>query len=179
MRNQKRSLKHFSYVCSLILLTICCCVSIQAQNIFGRISGTVTDPAGAVVPNIKITITNEATKVARTTITDADGFYIDDNLPVSSYSVTAEQNGFKKTFTGGIGVVAGAHVTLNLSLEVGTPSETVNVQGGAEVINTTTGEIARHIDSQQVQKAALNQRNYAQLATLIPGPALPVFAQTP
>src|SRR5258706_7878322 len=178
MRNQNRSLKQFTYICSLILLTISCCVGIQAQNIFGRISGTVTDPAGAVVPNIKITITNEATKAARTTVTDADGFYVADNLAVGSYSVTAEQNGFKKTFTGGIGIVAGAHVTLNLSLEVGTPSETVNVQGGAEIINTTTGEIARHVDSQQVQKAALNQRNYAQLVTLIPGAALTTFDQT-
>src|SRR5258706_6072563 len=144
MRNQNRSLKQFTYICSLILLTISCCVGIQAQNIFGRISGTVSDPAGAVVPNIKITITNEATKAERTTVTNADGFYAAENLPVGSYSVTAEQNGFKKTFTAGVGVVAGAHVTLNMSLEVGSPSETVQILAGAEAINTTTGEIARH-----------------------------------
>src|SRR5258706_12774320 len=98
MRNQNRSLKQFTYICSLILLTISCCVGIQAQNIFGRISGTVTDPAGAFVPNIKITITNEATKAALTTVTDAEGFYVADDLALGSYSVTAEANGFRRTF---------------------------------------------------------------------------------
>src|SRR6476659_7944199 len=137
MQSKKGWLSHSAYICSLVLLTIACCASIQAQNIFGRISGTVTDPAGAVVPNIKITIANEATKVARTLTTDSDGFYVADNLPVGSYSVTAEQNGFKKTFTSGIGVVAGAHVTLNVGLEVGSPSETVQISAGAEIINTT------------------------------------------
>ena len=178
MRRKKGQSSHLAHICSLVLLTIACCAAIQAQNIFGRISGTVTDPAGAVVPNITITITNEATKISRTTTTGSDGFYVADSLPVGSYSVTAEQTGFKKTITPGVVVVAGAHVTANVNLEVGSPAETVQVQAGAEVINTTSGELARHIDSEQVQKAALNQRNYAQLATLIPGAALTVFDQT-
>ena len=97
MRSQKKSLNQVSCICGLVILTICCSVNIQAQNIFGRISGTITDQAGAVVPNIKITIANEATKAARMVTTDADGFYLVDNLPVGSYSVTAEQKGFKKT----------------------------------------------------------------------------------
>lgn len=171
-------MKRFTYIGSLILLTICCCVGVQAQNIFGRLSGTVTDPAGAVVPNITITIVNDATKVARTAITDTNGSYVADNLPVGSYSVSAEQKGFKTMHSSGIDLVAGAHVTLNFALEVGTASETVQIEGGAEIVNTVSGEIARHIDSQQVQKAALNQRNYAQLASLIPGAALTVFDQT-
>ena len=157
---------------------ICCGVGTQAQNIFGRISGTVTDPAGAVVPNATITLTNEATKVTRTAVADSDGFYVADNLPVGSYSVVAEQSGFKKTFNSGIDVVAGAHVTVNISLTVGSPSETVEVTAGGEAINTVTGEIARHIDSEEVQKAALNQRNYVQLVSLIPGSALTTFDQT-
>src|SRR5258708_8148909 len=160
------------------ILILCGSDNIQAQNIFGRISGMVTDPAGAVVPNARITITNEATKIARTTTSDGSGFYTADDLQTGSYSVTAEQNGFKTTFQAGIGLAAGARVTVNLSLEVGVASETVQVQGSADAVNTTSGELARHIDSQQVQKAALNQRNYAQLISLIPGSALTVFDQT-
>src|SRR5205814_24472 len=109
MRSQKKSLNQISYICGLVILTIFCSANIQAQNIFGRISGTITDQAGAVVPNIKITIVNEATKAARMVTTDADGFYLVDNLPVGSYSVTAEQSGFKKTYSSGVGLVAGAH----------------------------------------------------------------------
>lgn len=178
MRSKKRSSEPCSYICTALLLTICCSVSIQAQNIFGRISGTVTDPAGAVVPNTKITITNEATQAARTATTDGSGFYVADDLLAGTYSVAAEQSGFKTINKAGIGLAAGARLTVNLSLEVGTASETVEVQGGVEAVNTTSGELGRHIDSQQVQKAALNQRNYAQLVSLIPGAALTAFDQT-
>ena len=178
MRSKKRSSEPCSYICTVLLLTICCSVSIQAQNIFGRISGTVTDPADAVVPNAKITITNEATKAARTSTTDASGSYAADDLQAGSYSVTAEQRGFKTIYQAGIALAAGARLTVNLVLEVGAASETVEVQGSAEAVNTTSGEIGRNIDSQQVQKAALNQRNYAQLVSLIPGAALTTFDQT-
>src|SRR5258705_7669489 len=142
MRSNKRSSNAFSYSCTIIVLMICCGVAIQAQNIFGRISGTVIDQAGAVVPNAKITITNEATKVARTATTDGSGFYVADDLLTGSYSVTAEQTGFKTTYQAGIGLAAGARVTVNLNLEVGTTSETVEVQGSAEAVNTTSGELA-------------------------------------
>lgn len=178
MRSKKSASEHVLCICTVILLTICGSVGIRAQNIFGRISGTVTDQAGAVVPNITVTITNEATQVARTTTTDGNGFYVADNLPVGSYNVTAEQSGFKRTYTQGVGLAAGSHVTLNLSLEVGTPAETVEIVTTAEAVNTTTGEIARHIDSAQVQRTALNQRNYAQLVSLVPGASLTVFDQT-
>ncbi len=174
----KRSSEHYPYVCSVILLTLCCSLGIQAQNIFGRISGTVTDPTGAVVPNTKITITNEATKVARTTTTDDSGFYVADDLLAGAYSVTAEQSGFKTITKAGISLAAGARLSANLSLEIGAASETVEVQAAAETVNTTSGELARRIDSQQVQKTALNQRNYAQLVSLIPGAALTTFDQT-
>src|SRR5882672_8786235 len=178
MRSKKRSSEPCFYICTVLLLTICCSLGIQAQNIFGRISGTVTDQAGAVVPNTKITITNEATQVARTATTDGSGFYVADDLQAGTYSVAAEQSGFKTSEKAGIGLRAGARLTVNLSLEIGATSEMVEVQGGAETVNTTSGELARHIDSQQVQKAALNQRNYAQLVSLIPGAALTTFDQT-
>src|SRR5882672_448995 len=125
MRSKKRSSSHSFYICSVIFLTICCSVGVQAQNIFGRISGTVSDPAGAVVPNTKITITNEATKVARTATTDGSGFYAADDLLTGTYSVTAETNGFKTIYQAGIGLAAGQRVTVNLNLEVGAASETV------------------------------------------------------
>jgi hypothetical protein len=155
-----------------------CGVSLLSQNIFGRISGTVTDPAGAVVPQTTITITNQATNVARTATTDSNGFYVEDDLPSGVYTVTAGQGGFKTVTISGVDLAAGARVTVNVGLEVGTATERVEVQGNAETVNTTSGEISRTVDSQQVQKMALNQRNYAQLVSLIPGAALTNFDQT-
>src|SRR5258705_286836 len=98
MRSEKiswRTHPPMAYVCSIIVLTMCCSVGIYSQNIFGRISGTVTDPAGAVVPQTTITITNQATNVARTATTDSNGFYVEDDLPSGVYTVTAGQSGFK------------------------------------------------------------------------------------
>jgi hypothetical protein len=178
MRSNKSAPVTVLCLCTVILLTICFSVSVSAQNIFGRISGTVTDPTGAVVPNITVTITNEATKAARTTTTDDNGFYVAENLAVGSYTIVAEQTGFKRTMTQGVGLAAGARVTVNVNLEVGAPSETVQIEISSETVNTTSGEIARHIDQAQVQRTALNQRNYAQLVSLVPGAALTVFDQT-
>ena len=69
-------------------------LSIQGQTNFGRISGTITDQNGAVVPHAKVTITNNATKLARTAVTNSEGFFVADDLP-AALIVTAEQEGFK------------------------------------------------------------------------------------
>src|SRR5258708_4223934 len=82
-------------ICVVLLLLTFCDLSIQGQTSFGRISGTITDQTGAVVPHAKITITNNATKIARTAITNGDGFFVADDLPSGTYIVTAEQDGFK------------------------------------------------------------------------------------
>src|SRR5215472_3679441 len=72
---------------TLVLLGVA--APLIAQDIFGRISGTVTDPTGAVIPHAKITITNEETKLIRTTQADERGFYVVPELAVGVYSVTA------------------------------------------------------------------------------------------
>src|SRR5262249_5200649 len=90
-----------------------------AQDIFRRISGTVAEPTGAVIPGAKVTITNEETKLARTITADNRGFYVAPELPVGAYSVTAEQKGFKTTTKSGNDLVAGARMTVDLTLQIG------------------------------------------------------------
>jgi hypothetical protein len=160
---------------TVVLAVLFLTVAVQdasAQDIFGRISGTVTDSSGAAVPDVKITITNEATKLTRTVTGDANGFYVASDLPAGIYSVTAEQQGFKSTTKAGNELVAGARLTVDVHLEVGSISEHVEVKDVGETVNTVSGEIARSIDSRQVQNLALNTRNYMQLVSLIPGVAL-------
>ena len=155
----------------VILVLMCCSVGIQSQTIFGRISGTVTDKQGAVIPNTSITVTNTATNLVRTTTTNEGGFYTVTNLPPGNYTVMAELKGFKKELQADNVLVADARLTVNLTLEPGELSETVQVAttSGGETVNTTSGEVARVIDQRQVQDLALNGRNYMQLVTLIPG----------
>jgi Carboxypeptidase regulatory-like domain len=153
-----------------ILFTLTLCLYANAQSVTGRISGTVKDSSKAVIPGATVTVTNEATQIARAAVTDEEGFYIITNLPPGSYAVAVEHAGFKKVLTSGNVLVADGRVTVDAALEAGAVNETVNVTAEAgETVNTTSGEVARVVDGQQVQNLALNGRNFLQLATLIPG----------
>ncbi len=112
----------------------------------------------------------------RSVVTDERGGYVITNLLPGRYTVTAELEGFKKTSQSGYVLTADGRLTADIALSVGGVTETIEVAAVAgETINRTSGEIARVVDSTQVQNLALNARNYLQLATLIPGSALTDF----
>jgi hypothetical protein len=159
-------------LCAALLLAVLAGHAAAGQTVVGRISGTVKDPSGAVIPGASVTVTNAATNLERTVKADEDGFYTVTNLPVGTYVVAVEQTGFKKAVLTDIALTADARLTVDTILEAGQVSETVQVTGAVgETVNTTSGEVARVIDSQQVQNLALNGRNYIQLLSLIPGVA--------
>jgi hypothetical protein len=141
-----------------------------AQSSFGQISGVVVDPTGASVPDATVTITSTNTQATRTATSDQNGNYIVTNLPIGGYSIVVTKTGFQTAKQSDVSISADAKVTSNFTLPVGQATETVEVQGGAvESLNTTSGELARVIDSKQVDNLALNGRNYTQLLTLVPG----------
>ena len=171
---QPRSLPQFfsplMQVCGALLIAVFACFSVSGQTVNGRINGTVTDSSGAVIPGATVTITNIATNAPRTAVTDDSGFYTVTSLPVGTYTVTVERSGFKKANQTGNVLTADQRLTVNITLEAGNVTETVEVTTAAgETVNTTSGEVARVVDSRQVQNLALNGRNYMQLVTLIPG----------
>src|SRR5262249_48689747 len=144
-----------------------------AQSIVGRISGTITDTTGGVLRGATVKVTNEATASTRSVTADDNGFYIVKNLPPGNYTITVEQNAFKKAVENGYTLGADGRLTADVSLEAGAISESVSVTAvNAETVNTTSGEVARVIDGAQVRELALNGRNYLQLTTLIPGAPL-------
>jgi len=156
-----------------LLLILVACQTALGQTVVGRISGTVQDSNGATVPNAAVKVTNSANNLERTVTTDENGFYTVTNLPVGTYTIEAEQKGYKKALVSGQSVTADARLTVDLKLEVGEVSETVEIVGSSgETVNTTSGEVARVVDQQQVQNLALNGRNYIQLLSLVPGVAL-------
>src|SRR2546425_2372675 len=161
-------------ICSVVLLTICATLSMHGQTIPGRISGTVKYKAGGVIPNASVTVTNTATNLVRTATADGSGFYTVTNLPVGTYTVMGELKGFKKALQNDNVLTADARLTVDITLEPGEVSETVLVTSASlgETVNTTSGEVARVIDQEQVENLALNGRNYMQLTTLIPGAPL-------
>jgi hypothetical protein len=176
MRDTRKSwlsLSPYFQMCGVMVLVFCAALGVSGQATSGRISGTVTDSSGAVIPNAAVTVTNSATNLVRTTQTDDSGFYTVTNLPVGTYSVQVERNGFKKANQTDNALAADTRLTINIALEAGAVSETVEVSTAAgETVNTTSGEVARIVDRRQVQNLALNGRNYMQLVTLIPGAAI-------
>lgn len=109
-----------------------------AQAITGRISGTVTDGSGALVPGASVKITHDATQQSRGAATDPNGFYVVTNLPVGNYTVTVESRGFKKTTKSGYNLVADGRLTIDITLEAGAVTETVEVVASSgETVNST------------------------------------------
>ena len=156
-----------------ICLLAAAALPVMAQTSFGRISGNVIDPGGASVSKAPLVITNIDTQVARTVTTNDSGFYSATNLPIGNYSVSVEQPGFRKQERTGIQVVADARLTIDFTLQLGDLTQSVEVTAQAgEAINTTSGELARVIETKQVNNLALNGRNYTQLLSLVPGAAV-------
>jgi hypothetical protein len=163
MMNVRRALALGAVLC-VALATLA-----SAQSTTGRISGTVADSSGGVLPGVTVTVINEGTALTRTNTTDGAGAYVFVDLPVGTYTVKTELAGFKSAVKSGYALDADGRVTVSFKLEVGSVAETVEVTAAGETVNTTSGEVSRVVDSEQVQNLALNGRNYMQLATLVPG----------
>lgn len=154
-----------------ILLMVAGSLSVaRAQTSFGQISGTVSDATGAVVPGATVTVIDSATNQSRSTTTDKNGYYVITHLPVGTHTLTVEIENFKKAIRTENELSADERMTVNFTLEAGQISEIVEIVAeSGETVNTTSGEVGKVIDSQQVENLALNGRNYGQLMTLIPG----------
>ena len=153
-----------------VVLTLLMSSTAAAQTNVGQISGTVRDNSGAVLPGVTITIVNPHTQFTRVEITNSRGEYVVTNLPVGTYNVAARLPGFRPATSAGFELTADGRITADFTLMVGEVTETVVVTSvRGEVVNRTSGEIARVIDGDQVRDLALSGRNYMELASLIPG----------
>ena len=149
------------------------CVVIFSASAWGQglstINGSVTDPSGSVVPGAKIIATETETTLARNTITSADGLYIINALRPTRYALTVEAQGFRRYTETGITLQADDNVTINFKLEVGSTSETVNVESSAVQVDTSSPTLTQVIDSARMVELPLNGRNAAQLTALVAG----------
>lgn len=163
--------QHVSFICILLFtIIIGVAATTLAQTTSGRISGTVSDSTGAVIPNANVVVSNPATSFSRTVVTDENGFYVVTNVPVGIYRVSVEAQNFKTSVKTENTLSADQRLTVDFVLEAGQVSEIVEVtQTSGETVNTTSGEVAKVIDSQQLDNMALNGRNYYQLLSIIPG----------
>src|SRR5258708_7110966 len=152
------------------LLSLCFTVSIaNAQSTGGRIRGTVTDASGGAVVGANVAITNEATGVERNTATGSNGEYVFLEVGVGNYIVRVDQPGFKKYVRKGVPVNLNEVVGLDIALQVGTATETVEVTGAAPLVDTTSTQLGAVVGERAVRELPLAQRDTYQLLELQPG----------
>jgi hypothetical protein len=143
-------------------------LNMYAQVVGGTIQGTITDPKGAVLPDVKIAITNLSTQIVTSLTSDADGFYTVPNLLPGDYSVTATRSGFATSITQ-VTLAVGAQRVVNVAMRVGSFTEVVKVQSETAEVELATSEISSVVNGTTIRELPLNGRDWTQLATLEPG----------
>jgi hypothetical protein len=142
---------------------------VRAQVAGATLSGTVSDASGSAVPGASIAVKNTETGVSRDVTTDAAGFYNVPNLSPGSYEVTVTAQGFSKLVHSGITLTVGAQQALNLGLQVGQVSQTVEVTAEAPQVELTSSAITAQVNSTTIVDLPLNGRDWSSLAVLQPG----------
>src|SRR5258708_4447033 len=144
-------------------------VSLAQTGSSGAITGTVTDPAGSVVPLAEIKVTNAASGDSRTTASTNNGAYLVALLPPGNYRVEVSKPGFKLSSFPNITVNVTETQSLNVRLDVGAVSEQVTVASDAELLQTTSAALGRVTDERMVVELPLSTRNFTQIVGLNPG----------
>ena len=143
--------------------------SVLAQSTTATLNGTVTDAAGAVIPDAQVTVTNQDTKQEITTRTNGEGGYSVPGLTSGTYQVTVSKTGFSSLTQKDIFLGPTVVRTVNTELKVGQVNEQVTVEAQAEQVQVSTGEVSNAVAQQQVETLPLNGRNYQSLSALMPG----------
>ncbi len=140
-----------------------------AQSTAGTLTGSVTDPAGAIVPDAQVSITNKGTGQTVQTATNSEGTYTAPGLASATYDITVTKTGFATVNEKDIFLGPTVTRTVNITLAVGQVSQQVTVEASAVQVQTTSSEVSNSVAQQQVETLPLNGRNYQSLSALMPG----------
>jgi hypothetical protein len=131
----------------------------------GTISGVVADESQAVLPNVKVTARNVDTNTSRIAVTDREGRYRFQNLPIGNYEVTVEASGFAKYVRSGIELLLNQDAVIDVSMKPPTVNEIVNVTENASLLNTSNAEVGVRFDSKRIAELPLaTNRNVYNIA---------------
>jgi len=157
----------------LIFASIVACmlmpIPIFAQVAGATLSGTVTDPSGAVVPQAQASISNMSTGIITTVSTNADGVYAAPNLLPGDYEVTVSAKGFGTEVRSGVNLTVGAHRLLNISLQVGQTAQRIDVTGAEATVELASSAVDGVVGASTIEELPLNGRDWTSLAVLQPG----------
>lgn len=172
------------WIAILFVLFIATIGPLLAQSIVGSIGGVVTDTTGAVVADVTVSVSNEATHVTRARSTGSDGSYTVAGLPPGSYRISVQAKGFKTSVVDNVKVIAGVGTRENALLQLGRAKQTVTVNAGTQTLQTDSGEVRSEITSEQLSNFPVPASgNYESALILVPGISPPLnsgsFAANP
>ncbi len=156
--------QHLRFLCLLLLST-----AIWAQLYTSTVSGLITDPSGAVIPNTQARLVDEQKGFSFTAASDTTGRYLFRNVPPGSYKLSVQAEGFQPQQQSGIKVDINQNVTVNFSLPVGSTSQTVEITGAAPVLSTQDAVTGQVVDRKFINDLPLVSRSIGDLAFLTPG----------
>src|SRR5712691_6193484 len=172
---RRTSMIHRFAVVSLFLIGV---ANVFGQAQSGTIVGTVTDQAGAVVPNATVILMNYGTQFTRSVLTNDSGQYVATSFPTGRITIRVEHPGFQRLLRSGVELTAADTLTVDLRLTIGNVQETVEVTGEAPLLQSQTAAVSTLISNQQIQDTPLNGRSFVQLLQLSSG-AVPSTPGTP
>jgi hypothetical protein len=150
-----------------------------ASAVYGQISsaaplsGAVTDPSGAVLPNAQVSVKSDATGAVFNTTTASNGTFVVPALNPGTYTVTVKAAGFKQFIVTGVKIDAGTPASVSIALEVGQTTESVTVQSSGDVVQTQSAAVSTTIVGRQITELPLPWRDASNLALLLPGANTP------
>src|SRR5258708_26060420 len=171
-RTEMRRKAHDFTVVLVVILALVVCIPSFGQVVKGSISGSATDPQGAVVPGATVTATNTETGVAYTTTTDSAGIFRINAIPAGTYNVTIKADKFKTAETKTVSVSAGGETGLGkIGLTIGETGTTVEVTGVAPLVDTTSAQVTNTFSGETLATFAGIQENQGldRLALFVPG----------
>jgi hypothetical protein len=141
----------------------------QGLGASADLTGTVTDPAGAEVPNAKVTVVDPSRGIQRTIETDEHGVYRISGLAPSSYKVTIEHSGFQTEVVSGVVVTVGQTLVLDFHLKLSGMSAQVEVRSELPVVETERGSQADTLTQDYIAQLPIDRRDYLTFTLLVPG----------
>jgi hypothetical protein len=156
-------------VVNALAISVILVLSAAAGAQTASVNGTVTDASGAVVQHAKVTATNTATNIARSTDTGNSGVYSITDLVPGPYEVKIEKDGFRTVRYAALTLTVDQTATLNASLEIGTNKEQVTVEGAEVPVDTTDAQLSNVVEHEQMTELPLILRDPYQLVLLGPG----------
>jgi len=166
---QDRSTVTIVFLALLLVLAALCATPANADNLYASIRGTVTDPSGAVLPEVKLTAIDLATGISYTTRSGNDGEFSFLQLPIGDYNVIADKSGFKRFTAGHIHLDLDQVYSLKPVMDIGTATEVITVEANSAQVESTSMQLGTTISGHQMVDLPLNGRNWTQLMQLQPG----------